>query len=485
MSLRRIDARFVLPHLPATATVADSAEEWGKWLRSLGVQVDGIAGVADLAVAGADQAAEAAASGAAMAIVEGLRGSRALEAAFPVVERFLPIPSIHDPQLILPLHHRTAGDYAIRHWSLGVTIRRRVRNQLARLLLARGALPKLRPLVTVGTRAAGAPFFVRAAASLGVPDRCEWFLTFGSADALTRGVFQLFPPGAVDPSWVLKFARLPGYTAPFDRDERGLRIAHEAGEAARRHAPKLLGRLEVGGLPAAVETAAAGARLTHLLQGRGPRSEKIKAIDAVAAWTIEVAHATAGSPDRLASERRRLTEEVVPAGRELGAPADLVERIGLVPAVVQHNDLGTWNIVSAGGAEFTAVDWESAKTDGLPLWDLVYFLTDALIHLDGASPPERRNDHNLRLFRGELPSSAILFRWLRAYVDALAIPDESVGPLVTLGWLHHRLSVGERHIAREKHAPDQDVEAIDAERVARLWLGTDDLGPGWDRWRSG
>ena len=93
-------------------------------------------------------------------------------------------------------------------------------------------------------------------------------MTLGSADALTRGVFHLFPPGAVDPSWVLKFARVPGYSDPFDRDERGLTIARDGGETVARHAPHLLGRLEAAGLSATVETAAVGARLTYLLQGR-------------------------------------------------------------------------------------------------------------------------------------------------------------------------------------------------------------------------
>jgi hypothetical protein len=487
MSLRRVDARFVLPRPPASARVLGSLGDWAEGLRNAGVHVGeraGEAAVPDLAVAAAADAVAAAASGAPMVLVEGRGARRTLGLTYPIVERFLPVPSLAAPELILPLGHTAAGDYAVRNWSLARTLRRRVRNHLGRWLLARDSLPELRPLVTVATHETATPFLVRAAGQLAVPDGCEWFLTLGSADPLTRGVFHLFPPAAAEPSWALKFARVPGYTDPFDRDERGLGIAHAAGGVVRRRAPRLLGRLEVAGLTAAVETAAVGSRLTHLLQGRVQRAEKLRSIDAVAGWTIEAALATAVSPDRLSPERRRLAEEVVPSWRDFDVPSDLVELVGSVPAVLQHNDLGSWNIVVTSEADFTAVDWESARAEGFPLWDLVYFLTDALTHLDGASPVERRDAHNARLFRGELASSEILFRWLRKSVDALAIPDESVGPIVTLCWLHHGLSGGHRRAAVDTHTPGHAAaELSEGERIARLWLSAPGLGLSWEAWR--
>jgi hypothetical protein len=484
VSLRRVDARFVLPTAPASTLVIGSLEGWAEGLRDGGVYVGEDARTPDLVVAAATDAKAAAESGAPMVLVEGRGGRRGLASVFPVVERFLPIPSLAAPHLILPLAHPHAADYAVRHWSGARTLRRRIRNRVARWLLVRGSFPELRPLVTVGVREGGAPFLVRAAHSLGVPESCEWFLTLGSGDPLTRGVFHLLPPGADEPSWVLKFARVPGYVEPFDRDERGLGIAHAAGNVIGRRAPRLHGRLEVAGLAATVETAAVGLRLTDFLQSPARREQKLRAIDAVAGWTIESALTSAAPPDRLAPERRRLAEEVVPSWSDLAVPGDLVERVGSVPAVLQHNDLGSWNIVVRSEADFTAVDWESARAEGFPLWDLVYFLTDAITHLDGASPPERRDAHNHRLFRGELASSEILFGWLRRSVEALAIPEESVAPLVTLCWLHHGLSGGHRRAAVDAHAPGHSAADLpDAERIARLWLSAPGLGPSWEAWR--
>jgi hypothetical protein len=469
--------------------VTGSLESWAEGLRQAGVRVqtgteDGDRSV-DLVVSSAVDAGQSASLAAPMMLVEGRGGGRRLRRLYPVVERFLPVPSLTAPAMIVPLGHGAALEYAISHWSLAESVRRRVRNRLARSLLGRQALPALRPVVTVASRKPGPPFLIRAAGSLGVPKGGEWFLTLGSADALTRGVFHIFAAGAVDPHWALKFARVPGYTDPFDRDERGLRIAAAGGEVVRRRAPRLLGRFEVAGLPASVETEAVGSRLTHLLLGPSRQAEKLRAIEAVAAWTIDVARATVSPPAQLEEERRRLAEAVVPRWRDRGIPVDLVERVGPVPGILQHNDLGSWNIIVRSSSEFTAVDWESARAVGFALWDLVYFLTDALMLLDGASiGDDRRDTHNVRLFRGELPSSEILFRWLRRSVEALAIPEESVAPIVTLCWLHHGLSGGDRRAMADLRTPGEAAaDVADAERIARLWLRTDGLGPGWAAWQ--
>jgi hypothetical protein len=471
------------------ARVTGSLESWAEGLREAGVRVhsgkeDGDRSV-DLVVSAAGDVGRSVLFAAPMMLVEGRGARRRLRREYPVVERFLSVPSVIAPTLIVPLAYGAALEYAISHWSLAQSVRRRMRNRLARSRLARQALPALRPVVTVASRDPGPPFLIRAAASLGVPEGGEWFLTFGSADALTRAVFHVFAEHGHEPGWALKFARVPGYTDPFDRDELGLRIAAAAGELVRRRAPRLLGRFEAAGLPASVETEAVGSRMTHFLLSPSRRAEKVRAIETVAAWTLDVALATARPPDQLAEERRRLADEVVPRWRDRGVTIDIVERVGPVPGVLQHNDLGSWNIITRSVSEFTAVDWESARAVGFPLWDLVYFLTDALMHLDGASLGDNRRDaHNVRLFRGDVPSSEILFRWLHQSVEVLGIPEESVAPMITLCWLHHGLSGADRRARSDLRTPsDAAADVADAERIARLWMRTDGLGPGWAAWR--
>jgi hypothetical protein len=172
---------------------------------------------------------------------------------------------------------------------------------------------------------------------------------------------------------------------------------------------------------------------------------------------------------------------VLPAWRRFGAPADLVERLPDVPAVLQHNDLGTWNIVTDGRA-FMAIDWESARPAGMPLWDLCYFLADALPRLEGSADRDTYLNRTLTLFAGHSAHSALLFRWIREAVRALQIPPAAVGPLVTLCWLHHGLSA------------DARTRALGASRAAPLghlglmgphWLVHPALGPSWSAWETG
>jgi hypothetical protein len=382
--------------------------------------------------------------------------------------------------MIVPVDRTHVARYAIGNWTAPASPGRRLRNELASVAVALGAFPDLPRSLTLAAPP-GPPFAVAAAGQLGVPDDADWFLTLGHGDALTRAAFQLFRPGADEPEWVLKLSRVAGYSAPFDRDERGLGLAAGAGGSVAAHAPRLLGRFEAAGLPCSLETAAAGRRLTFLLQAAGSRADKLRAVDAVAAWALALGTETAAPPQALAEERARLERAVLPRWPEV--PGDLVARLPPLPAVLQHNDLGCWNVV-VGRHGFTAVDWESARVHGLPLWDLLYFLTDALVQLDGAWEPGRREAHAARLLRGETESSAVLHHWVRAAVDALAIPPEAVGPVVTLGRLHHGLSPAARDEAARSLAPGLRSEGTFAEWMSDVWLREPGLGVGWSSWRG-
>ena len=152
--------------------------------------------------------------------------------------------------------------------------------------------------------------------------------------------------------------------------------------------------------------------------------------------------------------------------------------------MLQHNDLGSWNVVARPRLGFTVLDWESARRHGLPLWDLLYFLVDVLPQVDGARTEEERTGTAIRLLRGESPSSRVLFRWLQRVVEETGLPTDAVGPIATLCWLHHGLS----HLARSGKAESVEegsaAELPPVERIAPAWLADPALGPGWSVWRA-
>jgi hypothetical protein len=479
VSLQRIDVRFALPRLPRRAVVL-GLDEWHEALGDAGVQVGAHVRQPDLAVAPANRASEAVSTGAETVILEGRGSIRTLKRAGFSARSYLPLPGLDEPDLLVPLGPGSPARYALERWRPAATPLKRARNALAARIVERGAAP-LRPLQVVGAREPGPPFLLAAATDLGIPEDVGWFLTLGRGDELTRNVFHLFRAGREQPAWVLKFARVPDYEEPFVRDEAALALAASAGETVRPHAPRFLGRFEAASHHASIETAAVGERLSTMLGRRESRARARTAIDEIATWILRVGRTTTAPADALADERRRLETEVMPAW---GVNPRLVADLPELKPVLQHNDLGSWNIVWAEPGTFTAVDWESARRYGLPLWDLLYFLVDVLPQLDGARSFEERAEGAVRLLCGEAPSSETLFGWIRKAAADASLPADAVGPLATLCWLHHGLSHHARDDAITRSGAGRAAETPPVERIAPIWLSDPGLGPSWNRWRE-
>jgi hypothetical protein len=486
VSLHRVDPRFVLPHRVSRAVVLDGLEEWQRGLVSAGIEVSDASGEGeppDVVVSPVRLAAEARDTGARSIIVEG-----SLERSFrrrDYEARLLLLrPSRERPTLALPLDQPAPVSYALERWSVVDRRWKAARMRAARLLVAHGVFPSwASPVVTVATRSAEQPLFVRAAEELGVPTDATWFLTFGQGDALSRNAFQVFRADSPRPEWILKFARVPGYSERFDNDERGLHLARAAGDIIAAHAPRLVGRFDVDGVHASLETAADGRRLRDVLVTPGNRRVKLRLIERIGEWILELGRLTQTSPEALSAERQRLGSDVIPRSHELGARADLLDELPPLPAVAQHNDLGTWNVVAENG-DFVVVDWENVREAAFPLWDLLYFLADALVLLDGPDTPEQRPARIARLFAGEAPSSPLLFSWVRRAVETAAVPPDAVGAVATLCWLSHSLSASAHNVDLATFTPGDPPRMHGIEGIAAAWMAHPALGPSWRAWRG-
>lgn len=472
------------------AVVLDGLEEWRAGLESAGIEVSDESSdraPPDVVVAPARLAGEARQTRARSIIVEGSR-ERPFHGGDYHLRRLLLRPTRERPTLALPLDQPAPAAYALERWSVVDRRWKTVRMRAARELVSRGLFPSwASPVVTVATQAAGPPALVAAARDLGVPRDADWFLTFGQGDALSRNAFQLFRAGSDQPEWVLKFARVVGSSKRFDDDERGLGLARAAGAVVAAHAPQLVGRFDVDGLHASLETAAAGRRLRDVLRTPGDRSEKVRLIERIAGWIVEFGRLTQTSPEATEAERKRLRSDVVPRWSEVGARSELVDELPPLPAVVQHNDLGTWNVVADGG-DFVVVDWENTREAALPLWDLLYFLADAFVVLDGPEAPwdtpERLPARMVRLFAGKAPSSPLLFSWVRRAAEAAAVPPDAVGAITTLCWLSHSLSAGVHNLDLAALTPRDPPRLHGLEGMARAWMADPALGPSWSVWRG-
>jgi hypothetical protein len=249
----------------------------------------------------------------------------------------------------------------------------------------------------------------------------------------------------------------------------------------------MLGRFVFDGLHASLETAAAGRRLRDILHTPGDRATKLSLIERIAAWIIDLGRLTQASPDAMRAELARLRRDVVPRWTDLGVDATLVDELPPIPAVAQHNDLGTWNVVADNG-DFAVVDWEDARAAALPLWDLLYFLADAFVLLDDPDAPEAAPEQLpariVRLFAGMAPSSSLLFSWVRRAAAAAAVPPNAIGGIATLCWLSHSLSAGVHNIDLATFTPRDPPRLHGLEGMARAWMGHPAVGRTWSAWSA-
>jgi hypothetical protein len=485
VSLHRVDPRFLLPHPVSRAVVLGGLEEWRTGLASAGIEVSDESSERrppDVVVSPARLAVEARNTRARSIIVEGSR-ERPFRGGDYQTRRLLLRPTRERPTLALPLDQPAPVSYALERWSVVDRRWKTARMRTARALVSRGLFPSwASPVVTVATHAAGPPTMVAAAGELGVPSDASWFLTFGQGDALSRNAFQLFRAGSDRPEWVLKFARVAGYSERFDNDERGLQLAHAAGGIVAAHAPQLVGRFDVDGVHASLETAAAGRRLPDVLVAPGDRNAKLRLIERIGGWIVELGRLTQTSPEAMAAERKRLRSDVVPRWNELGVDPELVDELRPLVAVAQHNDLGAWNVV-ADGDDFVVVDWENHREGALPLWDLLYFLGNALVLLDGSDGDEDLPARMVRLFAGESPSSPLLFSWVRRAAEEAVVPPDAVGAIATLCWLSHSLSADAHNLDLATFTPRDPPRVHGLEGMARAWMAHPALGPSWSAWR--
>jgi hypothetical protein len=481
-SARLADLRFLLPVTAERIFLGDGLQSWAAAYERAGVEVldsDDSEGLyARVAVTTAEGLGDEIDKAAETLLAVGTNGRRLRSAGYRTLVA-LTRPTPGAPRLVLPTADRLVRRYAFGPWSAPARRIHRVRNAvLGRLpgaVLAAG-----HNLVTLATRSEAplVPFLVQAAIDAGVPGATRWFLALGDGDDLQRGVFYLFADGARSPGWVVKFSRLVRLDDPFAADEAGLNMARQAGPITSAHATRLVARVNVGTIRGAVETAAVGSRLYDVVLRRGPRS--LPLVESIAEWVCAIGEESTTSCEELLPELDRLRERISHNWPSLTGrnPIELIPAVG---GVLAHNDLGTWNIVVQDDV-FTVIDWESARRPTLALWDLLYFLTDALVMFEvgpGRSGYLRRA---LKLLGGELPESEILFRWLRRGAKSAGIPIEAVGPVATACWLHHASSPALRAAAGAE--PGAELTSGVLSSVAQPWLEDPRLGVDWPAWRD-
>ncbi len=408
---------------------------------------------------------------------------RLMAAGFVDVRLYWPWPAPPHAEVWVPLDAPAAFDAylaADRHVYSGWRHRAgtRARRALARWQLESGHVAPLcvvarTPHATGDGGATNAPVIQAAAAANGVdrPDtRLTCALLTGGPRAISKVVGLVYADGEQRPAFVLKWPRVEESEEGLIREADALAACHARMPAAS--VPRLLARCGSGAELAVAETAAHGAPLFT----RVSRSAFGALSRQGASWLADFHDTHRGAPPDTGVWSARVEQAIARFAETFGAVIDkmmleetarVIAHLEHVPTVIEHRDFGPWNILIDDAGALMVLDWESSRVRGLPLLDLIYFVTYMAFFVDGAMVSRRFAESYRATLDPRSTTGAVRAELVLQYRERFGISIDAERALRALCWIEHADSEFRHFTADAGGRPTED--ALRASVFVQLW----------------
>jgi len=268
-----------------------------------------------------------------------------------------------------------------------------------------------------------------------------------------KNIFYLFDPTKGQKAKaVVKMTRAAEFNKRLENEYRVLAKLHEKGFVEKGAYPEplffgahaglaLLGQMAVYGEPfrsrtkATIDCPIANDALNWIVK------LGIASTTAAAATSAEVEAA-------LMKLYRRFAEIYPLSNLEADFLAEQIKTISLVsrkfPLVFQHGDPGTWNMLVSPENRVIVIDWEAGEPEGMPLWDLFYFIRTYgswMSRVQGSRDALKNFTHH---FLEPSPLHELLAATLNRYCDGVGLATELISPLFFTCWMHRALKESTR-----------------------------------------
>jgi SAM-dependent methyltransferase len=276
-------------------------------------------------------------------------------------------------------------------------------------------------------------------------DGYRWGLWAGGQYSSRKVLFFLFEGAQTAPRYLVKLVRDAAFNDRLENEARALQQLHTQGFGERHLLPQVAFSGCAGDLFVVGETIVEGAPFLS----QTALSPTCPLAQAAVAWLTDLgaqtvswqpAQEVAGALQRL-FERFQALYRLPAAERDFlaGQIARLGETDTPFPLVFQHGDPGPWNMLVAPDGRVALLDWESAEPQGMPLWDLLYFLRSYALNVSRVAGISDRLEGVARHLLEESLLSAWIVGTVRDYCAQVRLGSQYVEPLYYACWMHRAL----------------------------------------------
>jgi SAM-dependent methyltransferase len=287
-------------------------------------------------------------------------------------------------------------------------------------------------------------------AEIGLDGR-SWAFSAPGAYNSQKVLYLLFDRQGERPEYIVKMTRDPAFNGRLENEWRALTLLAEQGigDAETLPRPTFLGRH--AGLAVLGETAVGGAPFLERTEATAQCSHARDAVE----WLVDLAGATAGRPVGAAEAavalgmlRSRFLELYTFDPGLRAFLADQIDNVAASPSefplVFQHGDPGCWNLVVTQSGRPGFLDWEAAEPNGMPLWDLFYFLRSYGVAVSRAAGTHDPTESFVRHYLEESDLGVMLVDAVRSVCERTRLDPALVEPLFYTCWMHRALKEATR-----------------------------------------
>ncbi len=338
----------------------------------------------------------------------------------------------------------------------------------------------IRPICAVaqadGHNGAGEPEFVGSLRRAGVPvdsarspGSAPWMLITAGQRSINKVIGVVFEPEMAEAAYVVKMPRVPESLAGLRNEAASLTAIQARHPGARRAAPKLISLREKPS-PLVSESAIRGVPLFTILR----RVNYSALASIVTTWLCDLGAVRTTTDEGAWARLMRpifddfaLSFAPVLDRESLDFTRGVLKSSGPLPVVMEHRDMGPWNLFIENKSELHVLDWESSEQNGLPVLDLLYFLAHTEMFLAGAF---RYGTETATYIASSKPASftgSVRERCIERYCDALQLDGHELRSLKLFVWLLHARSEYSAFVADTGGPPSSEM--LLRSRFLRLW----------------